>query len=96
VSLIVANLSVVVAFIFRLKAEEDSPVPSTPTPIVTFGSQPRKRVRDPLATTFTGAESTPIVLEDLSESRPRSLKTDDDDISFNNRDGKQTISNELC
>ncbi|KAG2087343.1 hypothetical protein BD769DRAFT_1587132, partial [Suillus cothurnatus] len=40
-SLIVANLSVVVAFIFRLKAEEDSP--STPTPIITFGSQPKKR-----------------------------------------------------
>jgi hypothetical protein len=98
VSLIVANLSVVVAFIFRLKAEEDSPAPSTPTPIVTFGSQPRKRVRDPLATTFTGAESTPIVLEDFSESHPRSLKTgdDDDDISFNNREGKQTISNQLC
>ncbi|KAG1808980.1 uncharacterized protein BJ212DRAFT_1381788, partial [Suillus subaureus] len=72
-SLIVANLSVVVAFIFRLKAEEDSP--STPTPIITFGSQPKKRIRDPLATTFTGAEGIPIVLEDLSESRPRSLKT---------------------
>jgi hypothetical protein len=95
ISLIVANLSVVVVFMFRLKAEEDSP--STPTPIVTFGSQPRKRFRDPLATTFTGAESTLIVLEDLSESRPP-LKTgdDDDDISFNNREGKQTISNELC
>ncbi|KAG1860960.1 hypothetical protein F4604DRAFT_1508120, partial [Suillus subluteus] len=35
-SLIVANLSVVVAFIFRLKAEDDST--STPTPIITFGS----------------------------------------------------------
>ncbi|KAG2095842.1 hypothetical protein BD769DRAFT_1301839, partial [Suillus cothurnatus] len=45
VSLIVANLSVVVVFIFRLKAEEDSPAPSTPILIVTFGSQPRKRVR---------------------------------------------------
>ncbi|KAG1860943.1 hypothetical protein F4604DRAFT_1957679 [Suillus subluteus] len=89
-SLIVANLSVVIAFIFHLKAEEDSP--SAPTPIVTFGSQPRKRVRDSLATTFIGVESTPIVLEDLSESRPRSLKTrDDDEISFDNREGKQTI-----
>ncbi|KAG2029959.1 hypothetical protein BDR03DRAFT_1096170 [Suillus americanus] len=92
-SLIVANLSVVVAFIFNLKAEEDSP--STPIPIVTFGSQPRKRVRDPLATTFIGVESTPIVLQDLSQSGPRSLKTgDDDEISVNNREGKQT--NELC
>ncbi|KAG1884278.1 hypothetical protein F4604DRAFT_201953 [Suillus subluteus] len=92
-SLIVANLSVVVAFIFHLKAEEDSP--STPIPIVTFGSQPRKRVRDPLATTFIGAESTPIVLEDLSESRPRFLKTSGPNgITFNNREGKQT--RELC
>ncbi|KAG1840055.1 hypothetical protein DFJ58DRAFT_94987 [Suillus subalutaceus] len=92
-SLIVANLSVVVAFIFHLKAEEDSP--ATPIPIITFGSQPRKRVRDPLATTFTSAESIPIVLEDLSESGARSLKTgDDDEISVNNREGKQT--NELC
>ncbi|KAG1884283.1 hypothetical protein F4604DRAFT_1732496, partial [Suillus subluteus] len=92
-SLIVANLSVVVAFIFHLKAEEDSP--ATPIPIITFGSQPRKRVRDPLATTFTSAESIPIVLEDLSESGARSLKTGDDDkISVNNREGKQT--SELC
>jgi hypothetical protein len=88
-SLIVANLSVVVAFIFRLKAEEDSP--STPTPIITFGSQPKKRVRNPLSTTFRVAESTPIVLEDLSQSRPRSLKTgDDDEISLDHREGKQT------
>jgi hypothetical protein len=73
-------------FMFRLKAEEDSP--STPTPIVTFGSQPRKRFRDPLATTFTGAESTLIVLEDLSKSRPPLKTGDDDDISFNNREEK--------
>ncbi|KAG2095835.1 hypothetical protein BD769DRAFT_1369658, partial [Suillus cothurnatus] len=91
-SLIIANLGVVVAFIFRLKAEEDSP--STLAPIITFGSQPMRRVRDPLATTFTGPESIPIVLEDLSESRPRSLKTDNDDISVNSSEGKQT--NELC
>lgn len=73
VSLIVANLSVVVAFFFRLSAEDDS----TPVSIVTFGSQPKKRVRDPLATTITGAECIPIVLEDLSESHPRSLKTEE-------------------
>jgi hypothetical protein len=80
---------VVVAFIFHLSAEDEST--STPSPIVTFGSQPRKRVPDPLATTFTGIESTPIVLEDLSESRPRSLKASDDDkITLNNREGKQT------
>ncbi|KAG1871891.1 hypothetical protein C8R48DRAFT_670331 [Suillus tomentosus] len=73
VSLIVANLSVVVAFFFRLSAEDDS----TPVSIVTFGSQPKKRVRDPLATTITGAECAPIVLEDLSESHHRSLKTEE-------------------
>ncbi|KAG1808974.1 uncharacterized protein BJ212DRAFT_1381702 [Suillus subaureus] len=92
-SLIVANLSVVVAFIFNLKAEEESP--STPTPIVTFGSQPRKRVRDPLATTLIGVESTTIVLEDLSKFGSRSLKTSDtDEITFNDIEGKQT--RELC
>ncbi|KAG1733114.1 hypothetical protein EDB19DRAFT_1831053 [Suillus lakei] len=91
-SLIVANLSVIIAFVFHLNAEDDSP--STPAPIITFGSQPRKRIRDPLATTFIGAETT-IVLEDLSESRPRSLKiSDDDEITLNNREGKQT--NEWC
>jgi hypothetical protein len=92
-SLIVANLSVVVAFIFHLSAEDGST--STPSPIVTFGSQPRKRVRDPgvlltpvkfmvrLATTFTCVKSTPIVLEYLPESRPRSLKaSDDEEITF--------------
>ncbi|KAG2066009.1 hypothetical protein BDR04DRAFT_1107505 [Suillus decipiens] len=88
ISLIVANLGVVVAFIFNLKAEEETP--STSTPVITFGSQPRKRIRDPLATTFVGAESTPIVLEDLSGSLPRSLKaSDDDENSMNNREGKQ-------
>ncbi|KAG1778166.1 hypothetical protein EV702DRAFT_1278197 [Suillus placidus] len=95
VSLIVANLSVVVTFFCRLSTEDDSP--SSPPPIRTFGSPPRKRVRDPLATTFTGpgAETTTVVLEDLSESRPRSLKTSDgDEISFNNREGKQR--RELC
>ncbi|KAG1884293.1 hypothetical protein F4604DRAFT_1574803 [Suillus subluteus] len=91
-SLIVANLSVVVTFIFRLKAEDDSA--STPTPIITFGSRPKKRVGNPLATTFIGAESIPIILEDLSKSHPRYLKTGNDDkISLNNREGKQT--NEL-
>ncbi|KAG2356665.1 hypothetical protein BDR07DRAFT_1339604 [Suillus spraguei] len=84
-SLIVANLGVVVAFIFRLKAEEETP--SHSEPIITFGSQPRKRFGDPLATTFVGAESTPIVLEDLSESRPRF--PDMEKVTFNDREGKQ-------
>ncbi|KAG2339023.1 hypothetical protein BDR05DRAFT_637529 [Suillus weaverae] len=95
-SLIVANLSVVITFFCRLSTEDDSP--SSPSHIRTFGSPPRKRVRDPLATTFTGpgAETTMVVLEDLSESRPRSLKTSDaDEIAFNtDREGKQM--RELC
>ncbi|KAG2356668.1 hypothetical protein BDR07DRAFT_1422607 [Suillus spraguei] len=76
-SLIVANFGVVVA-----------KIPSTSTPIITFGSQPRKRFRDPLATTFVGAESTPIVLEDLSESLPYSMKASDDENSMNNGEEK--------
>jgi hypothetical protein len=87
-SLIVANLTVVVAFIFHLKAEDS---PGTVTPIVTFGSLPSNRVRDPLATTLTGAESIPIELEDLSGSRPQTV---DVEFSVNNKEGKQP--NELC
>ncbi|KAG1762055.1 hypothetical protein EDD22DRAFT_1050836 [Suillus occidentalis] len=51
-SLIIANLSVVVAVTFRLSAEDE--MTSTSSPIITFGSQPRKRVRDP------GVLSTPV------------------------------------
>ncbi|KAG1794460.1 uncharacterized protein HD556DRAFT_1443028 [Suillus plorans] len=93
VSLIVANLSVVVAFFFHLSAEENS----TPGSIVTFGSLPKRRVRDPLATTISGIESTPIVLEDLSEPHPRSLKTrDDDEITLSIKEGRQTKPDDLC
>ncbi|KIK32730.1 hypothetical protein CY34DRAFT_18840 [Suillus luteus UH-Slu-Lm8-n1] len=93
ISLIVANLSVVIAFLFNLNAEDDAP--SSPAPIITFGSLPRKRVHDPLAMTFTDAGTTAVVLEDLSESRPRSLKASDtDEMTLNNREGKQ--SRELC
>ncbi|KAG1819111.1 uncharacterized protein BJ212DRAFT_72835 [Suillus subaureus] len=85
-SLIVANLSVVVAFIFRLSSDDDSP--SNPTPIITFGGQHRTR----MAATRVAVETTTIVLEDLSESRLRSMKTSDDDeiILHNNRERKQT------
>ncbi|KAG1872925.1 hypothetical protein DFJ58DRAFT_910531 [Suillus subalutaceus] len=87
-SLIVANLSVVVAFIFRISSDDDSP--SNPTPIITFGGQHRTRI----AATRVAIETTTIVLEDLSESRLRSLKTsddDDDDVTLhNNREPKQT------
>ncbi|KAG2098942.1 uncharacterized protein F5147DRAFT_341209 [Suillus discolor] len=93
VSVIVANLSVVVAFFFRLSAEDNS----TPGSIVTVGSLPRKRVRDPLATTISGAESALIVLEDLSESHLRSLKTrDDDELTLSIKEGRQTTPDELC
>ncbi|KAG1872920.1 hypothetical protein DFJ58DRAFT_910530 [Suillus subalutaceus] len=86
VSLIVANLSVVVAFIFRISLDEDSP--SNPTPIITFGGQHRTR----MAATRIAVETTTIVLEDLSNSRLRSMKTsDDDDVTLhNNREPKQT------
>ncbi|KAG2347248.1 hypothetical protein BDR05DRAFT_876797 [Suillus weaverae] len=85
-SLIVANLSVVVAFIFRISSDDDSS--STQTPIITFGGQTtRKRI----APTCIAVETTTIVLEDLSESRLRSVKTsDDDEITLNNRERKQT------
>ncbi|KAG1859242.1 hypothetical protein F4604DRAFT_1684710 [Suillus subluteus] len=85
-SLIVANLSVVVAFIFRINSDDDSQ--SNPTPIITFGAQRRTRV----ATTRVTIETTTIVLEDLFESLPRSLKaSDDDDVTLhNNREPKQT------
>ncbi|KAG2356334.1 hypothetical protein BDR07DRAFT_1339941 [Suillus spraguei] len=80
-SLIVANLSVVVAFIFRLSSEDDSP--SHPTPIVTFGAHHRTRVA-------VAVESTTIVLQDLAENRHRSMKTsDDDDVTLHNRERKQ-------
>lgn len=93
-SLIVANLSVVVAFFFRLLSAEDD---STPGSIVTFGSLPKKRVRDPLATTITGAESAPIVLEDLSQSHPCSLKTRDEyEITLSIKEGRQTKPDDLC
>ncbi|KAG1859227.1 hypothetical protein F4604DRAFT_1161236 [Suillus subluteus] len=86
VSLIVANLSVVVAFIFRISSDDDSP--SNPTPIITFGGQHRTR----MAATRVAVETTTIVLEDLSDSRLRSMKTsDDDDVTLhNNREPKQT------
>ncbi|KAG2095711.1 uncharacterized protein F5147DRAFT_717943 [Suillus discolor] len=80
-SLIVVNLSVVVAFIFRLSSDDDSP--STPTPMVTFGGQRRTRVA-------VAVESTTIVLQDLSESRHHTMKrSDDDDVTLHNRERKQ-------
>ncbi|KAI6156966.1 hypothetical protein BKA82DRAFT_949588 [Pisolithus tinctorius] len=84
VSLTVANLSVVVAFFFRISTED------TPTPallefksIITFGSRPiRKRPRlDPLSTPtmMVGIEPTTIILEDFSTSPVRATERDDND-----------------
>jgi hypothetical protein len=87
VSLIVANLSVVVAFFMSMSAEDDesSPEPLKFVSIITFGSQPRRRgVSDPLATTVIGIETTTIKLTDLPHSRSSPLKSGiTDEISVN-------------
>lgn len=91
VSLIVANLSVVVAFLLRMSAEDDSssPAPWKLSSIITFGSQPRRRhFSDPLATTMIGVETTTIRLTDLPGAS--ALKNGNtDEISLNNAEGKQ-------
>ena len=69
VSLIVANLSVVVAFLFRINTEETSTFsPKELKSIITFGSQPiRLRAqRDSLQpTTVVGIETTTVILDDF-------------------------------
>lgn len=78
-SLIVVNLSVVVAFIFRLSSDDD--LPSTPTPIVTFGGQRRTRRMT------VAVESTTILLQDFPESRHHTMKrSDDNDVTLHNRE----------
>ncbi|KAG1770339.1 hypothetical protein EV702DRAFT_1140027 [Suillus placidus] len=93
VSLIVANLSVVVAFFLSMSAEDESssPEPWKFTSIITFGSQPRRRrFSDPLATTVIGVETTTIKLTDLNpETCPSALKSGNtDEMSLNNMEGK--------
>ncbi|KAG2040536.1 hypothetical protein BDR03DRAFT_1031361 [Suillus americanus] len=94
VSLIVANLNVVLAFFLRMSAEDDaySPAPLKFASIITFGSQPRRRhFSDPLGTTVIGVETTTIKLTDLPETRPGALKNgNSDEISVHNMDGKQS------
>ncbi|KAG1809634.1 uncharacterized protein BJ212DRAFT_1279157, partial [Suillus subaureus] len=94
VSLIVANLSVVVTFFLSLSSDDDtySPAPLKFSSIVTFGSQPRRRhVHDPLATTVIGVETTTIKLTDLPETTSSALKSGNtDEISVNNMEGKQS------
>ncbi|KAG2040525.1 hypothetical protein BDR03DRAFT_129298 [Suillus americanus] len=96
VSLIVANLSVVVAFFLSMSTEDEttSPAPWTIASIVTFGSQPiRRRVRDPLATTVIGVETTTIKLTDLPETSSSGLKSGNtDEISLDNMEGKRSRS----
>jgi len=72
VCLIVANLSVVVAFFFRIGTEETAAFsPSELKAIVTFGSQPlRQRARhDPLRSTVVDIETTTVVLDDAGGVR---------------------------
>ncbi|KAG1821065.1 uncharacterized protein BJ212DRAFT_977470 [Suillus subaureus] len=98
VTLIVANLSVVVAFSLRMSAEDvtSSPAPLKFTSIVTFGSQPRRRrLSDSLATTVINVETTTIKLVDLPETCPSALKSGNtDEVYLNSAEGKQT--GELC
>ncbi|KAI6156977.1 hypothetical protein BKA82DRAFT_142356, partial [Pisolithus tinctorius] len=70
VSLIVANLSVVVAFFFHISTEETAtPAPLELKSIITFGSLPtRKRIqRDPLSTltVVDGIETSTLEVDDL-------------------------------
>jgi hypothetical protein len=94
VSLIVANLSVVVTFLMRMSSEDEtsSPAPLKFSSIVTFGSQPRRgRVSNPLATTVIGVETTTIKLTDLPYSQSSVLKSGNtDEISVNHTEGKQS------
>ncbi|KAG2040527.1 hypothetical protein BDR03DRAFT_949015 [Suillus americanus] len=92
VSLIVANLSVVVAFLLSLSAEDETSTPWTVTSIITFGSQPKRRqVIDPLATTVIGVETTTIKLTDLPETSSSGLKSGNtDEISLDNMEGKRS------
>ncbi|KAI5996853.1 hypothetical protein F5J12DRAFT_746234 [Pisolithus orientalis] len=76
ISLIVANLSVVVAFLFRISTEESTtPAPLELKSIITFGSQPiRKRAPfDPLSTPtmMVGIETSTIRLNGCSTSPAR-------------------------
>ncbi|KAI5996831.1 hypothetical protein F5J12DRAFT_346201 [Pisolithus orientalis] len=84
ISLIVANLSVVVAFFFRISTEETStPVLPELKSIVTIGSQPiRKRPQvDPLSssTMVVTIETTTIQLDDFSTSPKRAAGKDGND-----------------
>ncbi|KAG2356948.1 hypothetical protein BDR07DRAFT_1421761 [Suillus spraguei] len=93
-SLIVANLSVVVAFFLRMSTEDDtcSPAQLPFARVRTFGSQPmRRHIKDPLTTTLIGVE-TITIRTDLPETCCRTLQNGNtDDISFNSIEGKQSV-----
>ncbi|KAF8138905.1 hypothetical protein EV363DRAFT_1315109 [Boletus edulis] len=79
VSLIVANLSVVVAFLFRISTEETpTPAPLELKYIITFGSQPLRK-RDPLVTTVIGVETTTIKMDDFNTHPKRAAGRDSND-----------------
>ncbi|KAG2141421.1 uncharacterized protein EDB93DRAFT_1241775 [Suillus bovinus] len=94
VSLIVANLNVVVVFFLRMSADDDTSLlaPSKSSPIVTFGSWPRKRhFNDPLVMTVITVETTTITLTDLPETHPNALKNGNtDEISLNVMEREQS------
>ena len=75
--MIVASLTVVVAFLFRINTEETSTFsPKELKSIITIGSQPiRLRAqRDPLqSTTVIGIETTTVILDDFG-TYPREVE----------------------
>ncbi|KAI6156778.1 hypothetical protein BKA82DRAFT_1002513 [Pisolithus tinctorius] len=84
VGLVVANLSVVVAFLFRISTEETTaPAPLELKSIITFGSQPiRKRTpRNPLSmsATVVAIETQTIKVDDSSPSPKQAAGRDSDD-----------------
>ncbi|KAI6156773.1 hypothetical protein BKA82DRAFT_1002503 [Pisolithus tinctorius] len=87
VSLTVANLSVVVAFFFRISTEETTtPAPLELKSMITFGSQPiRKRPqRDPLSssTVVVETETQTIKFDDFGASPMRAAGGDSSDVSL--------------
>ncbi|KAH7884166.1 hypothetical protein F5I97DRAFT_2047581 [Phlebopus sp. FC_14] len=78
ISLIVANLSVIVAFLFRISTEDNTnPAPLELKSIITFGSQPIRR-RVPLEPTVIEVETTTIRLDDFSSSKEEAGRYDND------------------
>ncbi|KAI5996850.1 hypothetical protein F5J12DRAFT_895993 [Pisolithus orientalis] len=84
ISLTVANLSVVVALLFRISTEESTtPASLELKSIITIGSPPNRRrpPLDPLSTSamMVEIETTTIILDDFSTSPTRATEIDDKD-----------------